>query len=71
MGRLEDAKARLDTVLHRLEALGDQSGARDAGNHTAPAPDFGDGNRAGGACGLQPPPRLSRVAQLMAELQAR
>jgi len=26
MGRLEDAKARLDTVLHRLEALGDQLG---------------------------------------------
>ena len=26
MGRLEDAKARLDTVLHRLEALGDRLG---------------------------------------------
>ena len=26
MGRLEDAKTRLDTVLHRLEAIGDRLG---------------------------------------------
>ena len=26
MGRLEDAKTRLDTVLHRLEASGDRLG---------------------------------------------
>ena len=26
MGRLEDAKARLDAVLHRLEAIGDRLG---------------------------------------------
>ncbi|RPH18579.1 MAG: hypothetical protein CBC49_002340 [Alphaproteobacteria bacterium TMED89] len=69
MGRLEDAKTRLDTVLHRLEAIGDRLGPETQEvtrlqRHISAMEDAQHDLRSAAASATE------QVAQLMAELQA-
>ena len=69
MGRLEDATARLDTVLHRLEALGDRLGPETQEitrlqRHISNMETAQEELRSAAAFATE------QVAQLMAELQA-
>ena len=68
MGRLEDAKARLDTVLHRLEALGDRLGP-ETQEITRLQPQISVTETAQEELRSAAASATEQVAQLMAELQ--